>query len=358
MEEITWELREGGTPPTGSYRLSSLEQTPSGLHIAATEDGVLSWDTPIPFDADVIRLHTISKKPSNGGLVWNTKTNTQGQMDFLIPAGEKDIALSLRDDDTWNWKTTEFGIGFGAQADVTLQSITWEKYSVAEKMAEAWKSFWTFDTFKPYSINFLWGPLLAFEPHARATLFDSQPPPSWSATRLFYLIMLIALFVSALIVYTEKNAGKRKAGRVMIITFIALWILFDLRMGMEQIAYAMRDIRQYVLQAPEKKSLRDNGQLNAFADTLIPFLKQYDRYVVIEPKDSPLFRILRYASYPSLPIHKEDDTKNVKLWIVVERPDITVDAEGRLIDGEGKVLTAAGEILAKPALGTFIFAIP
>ncbi|HVW66564.1 MAG TPA: hypothetical protein VHA78_02420 [Candidatus Peribacteraceae bacterium] len=364
-QDTSWDFRDPSFQVT-QQSLSSVTRGADGLHIQTNTDGFLFWQNPFVHPFDVMTLHVIqNKSATDPGLIWHppgTPADATTQLFFHINAdgNAQDIDVVPTDNPLWSWQTDQFGIGFPAGSDIVIQSITFKQYSTWEKIAEAWKSFWTFDQFRPYSINFLWGPEFTFSPTARANLFTSLPPHGMSADRLFYSIIGIAVLIGLVFFFFSPTRREGlKTGTVIVCTvFIAIWILFDLRMGSEILSYAFTDIRTYVSPPANEKTFRTHGNFYTIAHAMLPTIEKYDHYVVFEPNDSPFYANLRYMSYPSIPMHPEQDTSKVHLWVVMDRRDVQIGADHRLADGNGKILTASGHVLQDFGNGTFLFAIP
>jgi hypothetical protein len=129
-------------------------------------------------------------------------------------------------------------------------------------------------------------------------------------------------------------------------------------MGAEIISYGIEDYRSYIKPPEDEKTFRTHRNLYTRIEKMLPIIKQYDRYVLIAFEPSPFYSNLRYMSYPSIPLHTDQDTTGVKLWVIVDRRDITVNAQNHLVNGEGTPLTATGRVLQIIDDKTFLFATP
>lgn len=361
-EEIdAWDFRTGQHLPDGSQGLSAAKVTTNGLQIQTQTDGFLIWSAPFVHPVDVLTLRIRSAKQATLGLLWHPAEdlNLEMQRDISIPGQPvvQDINLSLYDWKSWNWKTPKIGLGFPAGSDVVIESMIWRRYSFTEKMATAWASFWTFDEFRVYSINFLWGPLVAFNPVALNELYDHLPPTAWSVTRLFYAVIALSAVMGFAFYLFDRKAGKRTMLLILCATITACWLVFDLRMGLELINYGIVDYRTFVQPEEKEKMFRTHGNFYSFGSAMLPTIRQYDRYVLYAPEPSPFYSNLRYMSYPSVILKPEQDTAGVKLWVVIGRPDIRAES-GRLIDGTGQILSGTGRVVELYDTGTFLFATP
>ncbi len=129
-------------------------------------------------------------------------------------------------------------------------------------------------------------------------------------------------------------------------------------MGAEVISYAVDDYRMYIAPPEDQKTFRTHRNLYTRILKMLPIMQKYDTYVLYVFEPSPFYSNLRYMSYPSVPIHPDQDTSDIKLWAVIDRADITMNANHHLIDGNGNVLTGTGTVLQTIDDKTFLFATP
>lgn len=355
MQEDVWNLSAQGER-MHSQNLTHVTVTPEGVDVQTDTDGYLFWDSPLADSVDVLELTAKNTKGVKAALLWyadNANIDTsQSQLDIDLPPSDvfHTVTVIPTDFKSWNWQSKQIGIGFSKGSDALVQKVTWKRWSTSEKVAEGWRTFWTFDLMRAYSINFLWGPLLTFNPIARSVLFDHQPPYAWSADRLFYL-MIAAVSAVALIRRT------RGAAIFFGCTCIALWVLFDVRMGAEILSYARNDFVSYISQPVEQKILRTHEHLYGDMERALPIIQKYDRFVVLPMQGSPTYANLRYVSYPTVALRPEDDHTGVKLWFV-SRPGVHIDTNHRLVDEGGTVLTDPGRVALFIDANTFLFATP
>ena len=116
----------------------------------------------------------------------------------------------------------------------------------SESMVSGWNDFWTFDSFRPYSINLLYGPRI-FGTSVNGTFY-----------MLFIFFSLIALFVLFL-----RGKEKKFLATVCIIGG-ALWIVYDMRMTLELNGYYIKDYKEYISQESGVRSFRDRGNFYDF----------------------------------------------------------------------------------------------
>jgi len=354
-----WDFRTDQHLPASVVGLTMAEKQPEGIHVQTSQNGFLIWNTPFVHPVDVLTLRLRSKKPVTIGLLWHPTENLdeQVQRDIDIPASETThiMSLSLHDWKSWNWKTAKIGIGLPMGTDIVLEEMIWRQYSFTEKMANAWASFWTFDEFRAYSINFLWGPLLGFDPVALEELYDHLPPTAWSVTRIFYALLGICALIGVVFSLFDRKNGRHILLWSVFGTLGICWLLFDMRMGAELMSYAVTDYKTFVQPPDEDKMFRTHGNFYTLAERMMPLIARYDRYVVYTREQMPFYSNLRYLTYPSIALRPDQDTSGVKLWVMIDRGDIRVE-NNRLVDGNGTILSGTGTVIANYDTGSFLFA--
>lgn len=350
-EDFYWNFR-GELPKDATvHQLSRAQIIREGLAIDTQTDGYIIWEgSPLTGPADVITIRARTTRAVEAALLWPEPGHPDNliQLPFVIPEGAatQEINVVVKNYQEWDWRAERFGIGFPKGANVLIEEIQFRHWSASEKLVEAWKTFWTFDTFRPYSINFLWGPLLTTNPVSRAELFDTLPPRARSAVWIFYGVILLSAIAAIVLGTLKRDRAVGKASGLLCIVgvFGACWILFDLRMGTEILSYAIEDLRSFVFAPVEEQNLRTHGTFYAIAREVTPELLRAGRYGILASEGAPYYANLRYMTYPSIPVREGEDTSDVKLWFVMERPDVTVDSNGRLRRG-ADVLTGTGRIL-------------
>ncbi len=360
-ETDVWDFRSGTNMPKGAQSLTRVEVTAEGIEIETATDGYLYWDTPFLRPVDVLSLRVSNPKDIDAVLLWHSDKypGQQVQRAIHIPGkpGIQVVNMVPGEDNAWMWNTDQLGLGFPAQTDIVLESMVWRRYSFTEKMQTAWRSFWTPDEFRAYSINFLWGPLLATNPVSLDTLFQTLPPPSWSVDRIFYAVMGIAILIGLLFYAFDRSTGKRIAWIIVGSTFLFCWLLFDARMGYEIMQYGMDDYRTFIAPPIAEKTFRTHEHLYSLAEEMLPTLQSYDSYVLFAPEGSPAYSVLRYQSYPSIPLRPDQERRDTKLWVILERPDIRME-KNHLVNQKGEILSTTGSVIRTFDTDTFLFATP
>lgn len=359
-----WDLHGKMEQSATNNGLTVVQITDDGLHIQTLKDGFLSWKSPLlqPIEVITLRVRNHSPQATDAALLWHPQNAPEGKslaLYFTIPAGGKtqNVHISPAAIGDWDWTSDEIGFGFPAGTDITIEGIAWQHWPLPERVMEAWKTFWTFDEFRPYSINFLWGPQLAFDPITRAELFQHLPPLSWSVLRIIYPLFLLPILFGLLYVFTHDD--RRKALRIAIIVFLTItaasWVILDLRSGTEIVTYAMNDVRSYAFKENNiGQDFRTHENFYALAHLALPLLMEEPRYVLLTQKEAPFYANLRYMTYPALPITSDKDTRGIPLWFVLKRADIRVDESGRLLEGT-TVLAASGAIIQQLSKDSFLY---
>jgi hypothetical protein len=341
---------------------TTAETTAEGLRIRTEKDGYLLREVAFDSNADTVRLWVAAPQPMEGLLLWHLRGTGNDQfvrMPFLIQPSDTYVTLQLLPSRYAEWKPGDidaFGIALPAGAQITLGRIEVESRPMFERFAEAAKSAVTADEFRLYSINFLWGPLVVFNPTARAELYMQMPPYGWSVLRVVYALLAFAAIpiVLAIMMRWDKRSRLR-ASAVFAIAFVALWVAFDVRMSAEIVSYAATDWQTYVTRPVPERQLRGHGSIYAVLEQALPILQEDARYAAIINMQDPYEGILRYYSYPTIPLWPGEDLTGVRTFFVYGQPGYRVDDRHRLVSPDGAVLTASGSVVLEFDPTTFIF---
>ncbi len=220
----------------------------------------------------------------------------------------------------------------------------------ANPIIEAGKSFWTFDAYRPYSINFLWGPQIGFTEYERGRLYAALPPTYESGTFAVNVFLTATLILIVGVGLLRKTPHRLLMLRSASLLFVA-WIIMDIRMGSEFLSWVGHDHRTYIGADSNERTFRDRGRFYDFAEYAKQFLVNRDEYVFFARQPWPYLGNIRYLTYPSIPgiDYKNDDT-----WVVYDRPDMTVDADNR-ITISGEPVTPPGTMLGRFDASSFVF---
>lgn len=363
QHQWSWDFRNNSLPFRANVsQLTEVRPTAEGLYIRTDRDGYILWN-PHPLDGpvDVVTLRIKNMHATEAAWMWDPDAGLY-QGFFMIPAADtfQNVDIAVSNYRTWRWDTEAVGLGLPAGAEILIERITFSHWGAADRVTEAWKTFWTFDAFRPYSINFLWGPLLTFNPIARRELFETLPPFAWSAMRAIYALLAAGIVTGAAIrlFHSDTSRGRTIGALTIIGTVVFCWLLLDLRMGLELLNYAKIDLRQYVFAAREERLFRNYDRFYTIADQALPLIHDHERYVLLAPSSSPAFANFRYLSYPSIPIKEEQSMDGVRLWVIVDRPDVSAEGKRLVRDGDTgtkETLAASGSVLMRLSDSSFLF---
>lgn len=344
-----WEA--GGNP--------AFTAKPGGLLITTTEKTLFGRSIRLTHPIEVVTIHYSSDKRIEGWIYWHKPGDPaedllRAPLLFSPTTGVGTVSADMTKYREWKRSADFVGVGLPKDSRLLIQSIELTSWSPAEKLAEAVKSFWTFDVRRPSSVNFLWGPHVAFNPLTRELMFRVTPPPAPSANRYFYFVMA-AVAAWAYIMYMRKHPHpKRRALTLLMVSMAALWMLYDLRMGAEFFGYLQRDYNTYWSKPVGQRTFRERSYFNDFAAAITPLVQDREKYIFISTHRWPFLGLVRYYTYPSIPTHPFQEEKQVDTWVVYRRPDFVVNDHGEL-ENEGIRVSAPGRVLHEFEEGTFVF---
>ncbi|MDO8648800.1 MAG: hypothetical protein Q7R81_03375 [Candidatus Peregrinibacteria bacterium] len=367
MRTTVWDFTGGQIPGHWDMRgLTSAEPIAEGMHIATQKEGRLMHRNTSPYRMEAITLTLGPMETTEAAFLWHVRGTPEGvlvQLPLVIAGSSEDHEFNINATayPQWDPYTDYFGIALPPGADITIRKIEAKRWSPPEKFLEAWKSFWTFDGFRPYSINFLWGPMIAFNPIARARVFLTQPPAGWSANRVIYALLAIPLVYVFVQVFRSRSwfGAKRDATRKRAITILAcsiagMWIFYDLRMGLEFLNYAYTDYSTYISAAPEERAFRERARFYNFVEEVRPHIAGRMSYIFMTQYRWPYLGSIRYMTFPILPTDPTQSLKGVDTWVIYDRPDITVGSGGVLLL-DGVAQSKPGRMLLQYDPTSFVF---
>jgi len=362
-QETVWSFVDSVNPP-GDWEgkgLDSAQMTDVGLLVQTEHEGQLARDTKWAHGVDTLRVTYASETPTTMQFRWHARGTPPSHM-VVLPVGLEQTSIPLTLDldltqfDQWDRHTPRVALAFEPGATVVVRALAFTGYNVFEKARTAWSSLWEFDDLRAYSINFLWGPQMTYNPIARAEIFRHFPPLGNSFNWVAYAVLavlLAVLFVRYCLAHRNMGAVRREIAAICAI-FAVFWVFLDVRMGLEIMKYLRDDYVAYFSQPPERKEFRDRGHFHTFVGSVDPLLKAERRYVFLAPSAWPFLGLIRYLTYPSLPTMPGEGQKDVRTWVVFERPDIAVNADGRLTE-DGNPISLPGEVIHEFEPGTFLF---
>lgn len=342
-----WEI--GGEP--------SLTATEDGLRISTTARSLFGRPVSTGKPIDAIQIDYKSDTLIEGGMYWHEKgydvdNLTSIPLKFAPTTGIGTVHLDMTKYSRWERKTDFVGIGLPPNVEITIHRMKVEGWNPVEKLATAFKSFWHFDAIRPSTINFIWGPHIAFTPLGNTLMFQHIPPVEQSANRYFYFVIAIAV-VWALFSVRKHPQRRRHVALVLAGIIAGLWILYDLRMGSEFLSYAKHDYDSYWSKPVGQRTFRERSFFTDFALGTSSLVEGRKEYVFLAPQRWPYLGLIRYYTYPVVPAEPEQE-RSIDTWVMYKRPDIFVNAQGQLATEEA-VLSGPGEILHEFDTGTFIF---
>ena len=358
MEQTVVNFRDGQLQ--GSWAISGVDlpqSTADGLQVTTTADWSIVGTTELPHPTEVVSFTFTSPRPMEARLLWHQRGYPDGtyvQLPFVIPAGQS-ITTGVNVDAYAQWDRYADKVGFAvpAGASVILHDIRFTHWSPVEKTAEAWKAFWRFDKMGPYSINFLWGPVLTFNDIGTKELFTTMPPRGRSANWVFYAVIVLA---GAGLALHWMRSGKPAAGKYVsafLLCFAGLWVVYDVRMGLEFLSYAKNDYQTFLSMPVGSRTYRTYANFPDIVSLAEPFLKPKEQFVFLGPPNTPFIAEMRYFAYPAMPVDPQGPS-DLHTWVVFDRADIALTSDGRLAAGE-TVLSKPGAIVKRLDEFSFIF---
>lgn len=335
-------------PPHSRWQVqgwTGVERTNDGLLVRTQKDGAWVTEFITPFHPHSLTIETSAAKPTSALILWDETGNAKNmvQLPVTLAAGRVTQHIDLTRFSQWNPATRRMGIALPAGADVTLHSFVLTRYALLEQTSNALKSLLATDTFQAFSINFLWGPLVAFSPEELAHLYEGQPPSSWSAMRFVFPVLLIV----------AAWAAARRRPAVLVASFCVVWLLLDLRMGGELLGYAVTDWKTYLSKPAAERVLRDREHYYATIEQSAPWLMEERTFGFLSAW--PVLGSVRYFTYPSIPLTPEQPASmEAKRWLVFSAPKGGIDAQGRLLLN-GIPVSKPGTVVRTFGSGAFLF---
>jgi hypothetical protein len=341
------------------------EPTPHGLHIVAPVDGRLLINNPTAFPIDGIFLQIAVRENQDAQLLWQHRDKPAGtyvRLPLVLEPNSEEIAhvsIDAKSYNQWDPHTSAIGLALPAGSEIYLQGIEFLSFSTWEKLQAIWQSFWKFDTFSGYSINFVWGPIFTSTPLGLENLFTELPPRGLPAVQLGYVVLLIAGALCFAInrrwsQWSRFAITRRLAPGTVLLVIVAtsLWLIIDIRMGSELLSYAWYDYQTQIRPPADDREFRGFKDIHAIIGRALADVSGIETFGLVAPPASAVQPILRYRAYPQL--FTEDTKSNVRDWLVLARPDVTVDEKGMLRQGD-IVLLGPGKIISRYSSMSFYY---
>lgn len=368
-ESTVWDFR--GRAVAGNWivtQTAGAEVSEEGLHITSKDGGRMHREAKLSHDADVAIVTFRNALPVRINFGWHPSFAPSDRfveypIDVTGAVSPESVVIPLRLFAEWEGRADYIGFSFPANTDFVLESVQFHRYSLLEKFVTGLRSFWVLDNMRNYTINFLWGPLLVFTPDEIPALFLSHPPRAWSALRVFYAILLLAAlgalawWLSSPLRGASRSHAAAQARRSFALTFALLWLLFDLRMGVELLSYVKDDFKSYVLADTGQKTYREFLNFHDIVEQSMPALRERPTYIFLGPSET-LFSYLRYETYPSLPALTPEKAREASVMLVFERPDVVVDESSGTVSQNGSVIVSSGAVLKRFGPSSFLYKAP
>ncbi len=334
---------------------SSIGLTPDGLVIRTSEQGQLARQGNIRHKVDTIAITYSSPSGANGIFFWQPR-HLSGNNAFNIPMNfspslqTTTMVLDVSNIKEWDPSSTLIGFNFNAGTNITLKKIEFSGPSFIDTFKSSLHSIFVFDEYKSYTVNFLWGPRLVPRMEFVDKLYHKAPPYGTSWNTVLYYILAVAFLVS-FIVFRKKHTNWL---RVFIAVFAVFWLMYDARMGAEIVQYAKTDWKEWWSKPIEMRIYRDRSSFPVFTELAASMIEEDDAYALITKTGWPYFGMMRYETYPTLPLSTSDDLSNVRHWFVYRMPNVRINEENRItLDGEA--ISPPGEVLLLFEKSSFMF---
>lgn len=365
MQESVWSFRGKQLP--GEWRIGGIAApvtTENGLHVTATGQGGSMISTlALPHPTEVLRLVYISGVAAPVKLLWHRRGDPEQilvELPFTLPpsVGSQILDINLDAYPQWDRRADTIGFTFGAGTDIVLQEMRFGHWNMLEKAREAAKSYWIFDSMSPMSINFLWGPVITFNPIATHDLFSTSPPQGRSGNWLFFVALaLIAAGIAA------STLMARRGWRwippwgpvpLFLLCFAVLWILYDVRMGLELLSYARTDYATWVFAAPGERELRNYLDFNDIMEQSLPTIRGEERFALVRSPLAPVTAMVRYFALPAIAEEPSGPRDDLRVWLVMRGENVDLDTGGRLTV-DGIPWSRPGTVLQRFEKGSLLF---
>lgn len=333
-----------------------MRQENAGILLHASGTGLLVTNTQLRIVPSMGSIRVTTDMPTTAYFLWSyadDAAHVNYTIPIDIPAGTlTDVPFSLSNVRNWGKGEKSIGIVLEPSTTILIHSIRFDALNPLETLLEMTRSFWTFDVIRTYSINFLWGPYVAFDPVERAMLFRFVPPTSLSGTYVLFIGLVVALIaLSVLARHAKHRRSKRSIAIACSVMIACSWFLLDLRMGLEFLHSVGIDRRDYVAAHESTRTFRDRHRFYDFAAFAAPLVSDRTSYIFFAEQQWPYLGNMRYLTYPAIPgiDIEHDDT-----WVIYRRSDVSVNDAGQLTI-DGLPVTGAGTILDRFDEHSFVF---
>lgn len=334
-----------------------------GMHLHTTENGGMLH--PMDLSPDELRIVYGGPIPQDAILLLHYREDPSyaiRQLALTHPVGDTNGNVQFVDFTGLpvDPSTIDFiGIGLPAGTDTVIQGFELVRYSFAEKIANAWESFRSFNTFDGMSINFLWGPLLRFSEDGVATVFTYIPPLGLSVNVVFSCLLGIAVLPLALVTVRRGLFvfSREQAVAFFFVCALCVWIFYDVRMGAEYLASVERDAVTFLVPPAGQRTFRSYDTTYDVLLRAAPFVREhFATFALLRSPNYPIDSRAQYFFYPSVLQRDIRSPSDVRSWFVFKMPEVTVDADGRLLKS-GTVIAEHGHIVQRFDDSSFLYAV-
>ncbi|OGJ54123.1 hypothetical protein A2880_03030 [Candidatus Peribacteria bacterium RIFCSPHIGHO2_01_FULL_49_38] len=361
MQETVWDFSRRIPGEWQFFDCNEGYPTDRGLYVYTEKPCRFFRELQLDHPIDALTFTVQTPIKTHATFLWHVRGSPMGhmvQLPFDIPESKEPVTLQINPSSfgtQWDPHADRIGIALNHRGELLIREIRLQHWSRFEKLREGFLSFWTFDTFRPYSINFLWGPVVGLNPVWRSELFMIPPPKGWFSGYVFYPLIVLAGMISIRMRIQQYALG------VFFLSFTALWLIFDLRMGLELLSYVKTDLQHYVLAQTGQRRFRAFEDFYEVYEKSFPYFKGEQRYGIAPIDGSPFASLASYITYPKeilTPGAILAGKESPPVWLVYRRNDMRIDPEGRLVwirsDGTHPI-SNPGEIIDVFSDESFLF---
>ncbi len=359
MESHAFEFAEGKTNAEWqALGPIDIQQVADGLLLSSgNETGALLTDAQLPWVAHAARLTSASPTGAEIKFVWaygDEEDPKTYSVSVDVPGDTPDVtSFDLAARQEWHAGKKRIGLVLPPHTTMLLTRLEFARWNPLEQFAETSASFWWMDQYRPYSINFTWGPQLSMNPVARQHTYVDVPPKAISTTFLIVLgLSALTIVVTVRYFLSGRWSSKRQSALLIIgAAFAACWLLLDMRMGMEFLTWVQHDYATYISGTAPERTFRDRDNFYDFAAFAAPLVADRASYLFFAEREWPYLGNMRYLTYPAIPgnAFDTDDT-----WVIYKRPDLTIGVDGQLMLNS-QPISKPGTVLGRFDDGSFVF---
>jgi len=336
----------------------SVEKQADGIWLrSGSSTGMILTDAEPPFFAETALIIASAETPTKVLFIWFYPEKEDGGLTSYYDVNvssdsENHRTLLLSRHPDWRKEKKTMGFLLPPHSSIVLHRIEFKQWNLWDTVVSALRSVTQLDDYRPYAINFTWGPQLGLNPPEVTELYQNVPPIATSGIWVVTLFIIFCILLY-LLSRTSYAIWMRKYYSLMTLLWIACgtWLLLDLYMGVQFLSWVKEDHDAYISGESGFRTFRDRDAFYDFAEFVRPLVTGRERYIFIAETPWPYIGNIRYLTFPSIPAFnlQEDDT-----WVIYDRSDITLDSTNQLMMG-GDVITNPGEVLGIFDEGSFVF---